>query len=175
MYRDGRIDSGKCSTAERNRIVESPAYSLRSAALEDSLIIARHRASMFMDMGLLQSDEASELTCAAESWLPRLIARGEYVGWLFECDGHVIAGAGALLRQQGPVPGCLRPGKSAHIVNVYTERPYRRKGLARRLMGTALEWCRANQVDHVTLSASAEGRSLYESLGFRSTPEMKLA
>jgi GNAT superfamily N-acetyltransferase len=154
--------------------VESSPYFLRMARHEDSLTIANHRAAMFMDMGLLEMHEAGDLKHTSELWLGRLIVRNEYVGWLVECNGHVIAGAGVLMREQGPVPGCLRVGKWAHIVNVYTERQYRRQGLARRLVTTILEWCRDNNVNHVTLAASAEGRSLYESLGFRPTSDMKL-
>jgi predicted GNAT family N-acyltransferase len=46
--------------------------------------------------------------------------------------------------------------------------------MARALMQIALEWCAANQVDAVILHASAEGRRLYESLGFEPTNEMRL-
>jgi hypothetical protein len=37
-----------------------------------------------------------------------------------------------------------------------------------------LAWCGEERFDHVTLSASDEGRPLYESLGFRATADMKL-
>jgi GNAT superfamily N-acetyltransferase len=130
---------------------------------------------MFKDMDLLEERESSDLTSASELWLARLMVTGGYVGWLVEHDGLVAAGAGVLMREQGPVPGCPRAAKWAHIVNVYTERHHRRQGLARRLMETILDWSQANNVDHVTLSASPDGRSLYESLGFRSTSDMKLA
>jgi len=130
---------------------------------------------MFADMGLLTAQETGELEQASESWVARLLATGEYIGWLAECDGKIVAGAGALMREQGPAPGFPRVGKWVHIVNVYTERPYRRQGIARELMTTILDWCQANAIMHVTLGASADGRALYESLGFRQTSDMKLA
>jgi hypothetical protein len=43
-----------------------------------------------------------------------------------------------------------------NIVNVYTE-----------------PWCEANQVGAAILHSSAEGRPLYESLGFSTTNEMR--
>jgi ribosomal protein S18 acetylase RimI-like enzyme len=61
-----------------------------------------------------------------------------------------------------------------NILNVYTEREHRRRGMARALMQIALEWCAANQVGAVILHASAEGSALYESLGFTPTNEMRL-
>ena len=61
-----------------------------------------------------------------------------------------------------------------NILNVYTERPFRRQGIARRLMHIALDWCRANGIRAVILHASDDGQKLYEQLGFRSTNEMRI-
>jgi predicted GNAT family acetyltransferase len=60
------------------------------------------------------------------------------------------------------------------IVNVYTEPDHRRRGLARRLMVTMLDWLRQEGYGTVSLHASDYGRALYESLGFRATNEMRL-
>ena len=60
------------------------------------------------------------------------------------------------------------------IVNVYTEPAYRRRGLARRLMVAMLEWAHGEGYGTVSLHASDFGRSLYESLGFKATNEMRL-
>ena len=60
------------------------------------------------------------------------------------------------------------------IQNVYTEAEFRRRGLARRLMEAVIAWCRVEGFRTVSLHASLEGRSLYESMGFRATNEMRL-
>ena len=64
--------------------------------------------------------------------------------------------------------------RRGNIINVYTEAAYRRRGLARLLLNTALEWCRTNTIDVVVLHASKEGRHLYKSVGFEPTNEMRL-
>jgi GNAT superfamily N-acetyltransferase len=69
------------------------------------------------------------------------------------------------------VGGTSRRG---NILNVYTEAPHRRKGLARRLMKAVLDWCRFERVPVIILHASDEGRALYESLGFKPTNEMRI-
>ncbi len=46
--------------------------------------------------------------------------------------------------------------------------------LARRIVETAVEACRARGLKRVMLHASDAGRPLYESLGFRQTNEMRL-
>ena len=60
------------------------------------------------------------------------------------------------------------------ILNMYVEREYRRRGIARALMLKMISWCRENRFTSVGLHASEEGRSLYEQLGFKSTNEMRL-
>jgi hypothetical protein len=41
-------------------------------------------------------------------------------------------------------------------------------------METALVWCRNNGIRAVILHSSAAGRPLYDSVGFKSTNEMRL-
>jgi GNAT superfamily N-acetyltransferase len=50
----------------------------------------------------------------------------------------------------------------------------RRQGLARRILQIMIDWCRANDFANVSLHASTAARSLYESLGFLPTNEMRL-
>src|SRR6185437_9694012 len=96
-------------------------YRIRVACGEDSGIIAGHRAAMFRDMGLLSPEEHESLWTASKPWIARTLADGRYKGWLIEHENSVVvAGGGVLLRESGPVPGCLRVGRWAHIVNVYT-------------------------------------------------------
>ena len=51
-------------------------------------------------------------------------------------------------------------------MNVYVAPDHRKRGLARRLMETIIAWARENKITFLQLSASHEGRALYESLGF---------
>ena len=64
--------------------------------------------------------------------------------------------------------------RRATILNMYTDPPFRRQGIARRLMQTMIGWCREQGFVHVTLHASDKGRPLYQSLGFEATNEMRL-
>ena len=149
------------------------SFAIRKAEPGDAGIIALHRTAMFRDMGLVSTaNDFEELRAASESWLASVLAANEYVGWFVTHESDIAAGGGVLIREQFPVPGCHRVGRWAHVMNVYTEPAYRRRGLARRIMRTILEWCEADQIDRVTLSASEEGRALYESLGFHQAPEM---
>jgi GNAT superfamily N-acetyltransferase len=94
------------------------------------------------------------------------MARGEYIGWFVEHDSRVVAGGGALVRDLWATQRSIVPGRHAHIGNIYTEPAHRRRGLARVIMETILDWCAAQAIDNVTLSASPLGRPLYEDMGF---------
>jgi GNAT superfamily N-acetyltransferase len=62
----------------------------------------------------------------------------------------------------------------AVILNVYTEPEFRKRGIARFIMMTILTWLKEQGLRSVNLHASAEGRRLYEKLGFEATNEMRL-
>ncbi len=62
----------------------------------------------------------------------------------------------------------------AWILNIYVEPRFRRRGYARVMTQSLIEWCKARGFQSVALHTSDYGRSLYESLGFRSTNEMRL-
>jgi len=153
----------------------SAEYLIRSAGVDDAKTIVRHRVSMFRDMGSLPAEKSDLLRDASEPWLCERLNDGDYLGWLVEHRGIVVAGGGIFIRESGPVPGCYRRGRWGHIANMYTEPAHRRRGLARRLMETILDWCVWNGIDQVSLAASDEGRPLYESLGFKPTSEMRLS
>jgi GNAT superfamily N-acetyltransferase len=64
--------------------------------------------------------------------------------------------------------------RRATILNVYTDPEYRRRGVARQLMETMIDWCKREGLARVNLRASDTGRHLYESLGFKPSNEMRL-
>jgi GNAT superfamily N-acetyltransferase len=142
------------------------AYALRRAEPQDAAIIATHRASMFLDMGEISAAQVPLLEAVMTPWFAERMERGEYVGWLVEYDARVVAGGGVLLRDLWAMPRALAPGRNAHVGNVYTEPAHRRHGLARLIMEAILDWCAAHAIPLITLSASPDGRPLYEQLGF---------
>ncbi len=154
-------------------IVTPDGYFLRPVTPNDANTIAFQRASMFRDMASISDEEAVELAKASEAWMSRLLQSGEYLGWFVLRENSIVAGGGIHLREMGPIPGCFRLGRWGHIANVYTDPAHRRRGLARLLMNTILDWADLNSIDHLTLAASEDGRRLYESLGFTSTADMK--
>ncbi|HZE88092.1 MAG TPA: GNAT family N-acetyltransferase [Verrucomicrobiae bacterium] len=149
-------------------------YRIRPAAPGDLEIVLHHRRRMFEDMGNTDRPALDAMLKSSAPLLARGLADGTYRGWLVERpEGTVVAGGGVIILEFQSNPIDPRP-RRAWVVNVFTEPPHRRQGLARRLMETMIAWCRADGMRHLYLHASADGRSLYESLGFERTHEMRL-
>lgn len=138
---------------------------------------------MFHDMGSITSGHIDRLIELSRVYLPNAIAQGEYFGWVAsparELD-RVVAGAGVQVRRVLPFPQIRRDGREgvaygrqAIVLNVYTERAFRRQGLARALMHEVLAWARATDLESLVLHAAPDGRVLYEALGFAATNEMR--
>jgi GNAT superfamily N-acetyltransferase len=155
-------------------------YTLRRATAADAGVLSRHRAEMFRDMGELSDDLYDTLLEASRAYFTQAIGDGRYVGWVAELrepPGEIVGGAGLQLRELLPRPDPDRErlvhGSQGLILNVFTERAWRRRGVADALMRELLQWCRANGIESLVLHASGEGRPLYERLGFSPTNEMR--
>src|SRR5271154_2349040 len=143
--------------------------------MADIAIVAHHRVAMFSDMGLVRTPELSDtLLQASQAALAIELAAETYVGWLaISGADQVVAGAGVHVKPQ--LPRISEDGNRVVtaaiplVVNVYTERAWRKQGIARALMEVLMAWASSQHFDRVVLHASDDGRPLYDSLGFIAT------
>jgi ribosomal protein S18 acetylase RimI-like enzyme len=145
----------------------------RAATVADAFLIARHRRAMFHAMGCATPGVLDEMTRSFEPWLVPRLAGGRYLGWI-TCDGLQPIASIGLLFLDWP-PHTLHPvaAERGYILNLFVEPEFRRRGLARALVELCLAEARRRNISVITLHASAEGRPLYESLGFQSSNEMQ--
>ena len=140
-------------------------YRLRAATIDDLDALVAHRVGMFTDMGTIL--DAREVARAFRDWLADAVPSGLYRAWVVEAGrGAIVAGGGLAVLPWPPGPLDCR-GRIAFVYNVYTEPGHRRRGLARRIMDAVHAWCRDEGVLTIGLAASASGRPLYESMGYR--------
>ena len=159
----------------------NPEIAVRLATFRDAEIVAYHRASMFHQMGQLSDQLFEPFQKRSTERLRELFESGEYLGWL-ACPAKqtdkVIAGAGVQLRRTLPHPAGPRAfaeGRHGLIINVFTEPDWRRQGIAKLLLNRIIQWSQEQKLDRLVLHASADGRALYERLGFIATNEMRLS
>ncbi len=158
----------------------SDTIDVRLATTADAPVLARHRAEMFRDMGDLADDYYGPLLAAAEREIAAGLAAGDYVSFVASPHGRpdeIVAGAGIQVRKLLPRPlegnAGIRIGPEAIVLNVFTERAWRRRGIGERLMRHVIDWARTHGMARLVLHASADGRPMYERLGFVPTNEMR--
>ena len=146
---------------------------IRKATLDDIPALLRHRQGMYADMGCNDARAMSRMLETCKPYLATALANGTLHGWL-ACAGEQVVAGGMLLVSPWPSHPYDGQCRRATILNMYTDPAFRRQGIARRLMQTMIDWCRTQGFMNVTLHASDKGRTLYGSLGFAPTNEMRL-
>jgi GNAT superfamily N-acetyltransferase len=146
---------------------------IREGTLADIPTIAHHRRRMCEDMNYTDADALSTMVTVTGDYLRKAISEGSFRSWLACDNGKVVAG-GAVVIVPWPAHAYDLECRRATILNMYTDPEYRRRGIAREIMKTMIEWCKQEGFARVTLHASEHGRHLYESLGFVSNNEMRL-
>jgi GNAT superfamily N-acetyltransferase len=143
-------------------------YRVRAATLDDMDALVHHRIGMFMDMGVAM--DGAQVDRAFREWLAVALPADVYRGWLVETAAReIVAGGGITVIPWPPGPRYLGD-RLAFVYNVYTEPEHRHRGLARRVMDAIHAWCRESGITSIALNASPAGKPLYESMGYRVSP-----
>jgi|ERR1700682_4626380 len=158
----------------------SKEFRIRRATAQDAEIIAWHRARMFQDMGEIIAGDAFEiLRTKTRPLIKEWLENGDYVGWLAtpaDESATVVGGAGIQLQPILPrplSPSKIGEGRQGTIINVFTEPEWRRRGIGSLLMREIMAWARSEDLERILLHASAEGRPVYQKLGFVESNEMR--
>jgi len=151
------------------------ALRIRRARVADAAVIALHRVGMLRDMGFLKPRDAAWLERRSRAYFRTEIPRGSFLGWVAEFEGEAVGSIGVLPRAMLPSPAFRKVLLEPHVLNMYVEPAWRRKGVARALMAAVLAWSRRKGAPRVSLHASKMGRPLYDALGFQPTNELRLA
>jgi GNAT superfamily N-acetyltransferase len=143
----------------------------RRAQPTDAPLLAAHRKSMFLAMGL-PTAKLDPMACDFENWVAAKLAAQSFFAWIVFDGERPVASVGLLLTDWPPVP--FAPGCTlrAYIQSLFVEADCRRQGLGASLVRLCLDEAHRRGVPTVALHASESGRHLYETLGFAATNEM---
>jgi len=133
----------------------------RKATLGDTPALVELRKQQLIDEGLPFRNIDSEL----RDYFSSAIAEGSFIAWLALENGSIVATSGLCLYRLPP--SFFDPaGVVAHITNMFTAKPYRRKGLAAALLTKILDEARTAGASVARLHSSADGKPLYQKFGF---------
>lgn len=146
----------------------------RRAVKEDAERFADVRMEFIQQIRTLANpNDFREKTLA---YLKEHIESDDLLVYLAVEDGVIVSSCMASLYQTPPVPSCPT-GHTADLLNVYTKREFRRRGLAEQLIRMLFVQLRQRGVEKVLLDYTEDGLPLYQKLGFVELPhqmELKL-
>ena len=138
---------------------------IRKATVEDIDILIRLRIDYLVtDNGNLAKDEETAIRSQLATYFPKHI-NDDFIAILAEKDSNVVSTAFLAISEKPANPAFIT-GKTGTLLNVLTYPEYRRKGLATRVVSLLIEEARKSGVSSIDLSATQDGKPLYEKLGF---------
>ena len=159
-----------------NEPSKTNGFTLRQATEQDIRQLSIHHRKMFEEIwekNGQQIDNASsiEIEQAYSRKLSKELPVGSCRSWLIENGNQIVASGAITVVSLVPTPSDFS-SKVAYLHSMYTEKAFRGKSFANRIVRKALEYCRANGIKRMFLNASEAGRPIYERIGFSSWPEM---
>ena len=149
-------------------------YNIRKADLNDLPAIVDYRIIMFQTF-IKETYDWQAVREFEIKYFQEKMQDKQFAAWVAETgEGEIIATAAVSFYETAPKPWNLE-SKYAFVSSMYTEPDYRRQGIGGCLLKEALDYSRRRGITHATLHASKSGKSLYESFGFETTNEMRLA
>jgi GNAT superfamily N-acetyltransferase len=148
-------------------------FNLVYAGLEDVELLAAQRLNLLREVHPELGTKIEESEVRTREWIRKRLADGRLTGFVVRTQDGKVAGSGCIwLRDEQPRPTNLSM-VAPYLMSMYTAPEFRRKGVARLIVQSALKWCREHGYERVNLHASEAGKPLYESLGFLPTTEMR--
>ncbi|MDE5793139.1 MAG: GNAT family N-acetyltransferase [Muribaculaceae bacterium] len=99
------------------------------------------------------------------------IADGTHVAFVASYDG-VECGCGAVCFTD-ELPSPDNPtGRCAYLMNIYVREAFRKHGIAHRVVSHLIDVAKKRGCGKIYLETTADGKSVYSSLGFKDMPDM---
>lgn len=148
-------------------------FNLFYAGPEDIELLVEQRLKMWREVHPELEMKIEESEGWTREWTEKKLKEAKLVGFLAKTKDGRLAGSGCIwLRDEQPRPTNPRM-IVPYLMSMYTEPEFRRRGVAKLIVQSALKWCKERGYERVVLHASDAGRPLYESLGFEPTTEMR--
>lgn len=109
--------------------------------------------------------EDIDIRPALRDYYYRHMEDGTFVSWLAVEDGKIVGTSGMSFVEKPPYFGCPS-GKVGLLSSMFTDRAYRRRGIAKELLSRVVEEARKYGCGTVQITASDMGVLLYSDFGF---------
>lgn len=120
---------------------------------------------MLAELRELDGSEMERTAAANRRYFHDKLANGEFIAFLAEAEGEIVATSGLVLWERPPTSGSR--GIDGYIMNMYTVPEWRGRGIASALLEHLVRCAQEAGAGRVFLRAvSRKGRRIYQRLGF---------
>ncbi len=168
--------SSKGIIGKRNEI-EKESIVYRRASINDVPVLVDYRVRFLNELlNHLENDETSVVRKSLLEYFTKAIPSNDFVAWVAEYEGKMIATAGMVVWQKPAKYGGVESGKLGYLLNFYTVPEARRKGICTQLLNELIKEAKLAGLKYLHLHASEEGINLYRKAGFvePDQPELEL-
>ena len=137
----------------------------RKASQRDIYRLAELPIKQLIDEGY---PETTDIRDDLKRYFTTSLENGSLICWVGEINGEILATAGICFYQL-PSTFSNPSGRIAYITNMYTDKTYRKQGVASHLLEKLIEEAKSQNYSSVRLHASIHGKGIYEKAGFVDT------
>jgi pyroglutamyl-peptidase len=139
---------------------------IRRATVEDIDVLVEMRLALQREIGALYADAPAEGAAQANrQYLQWAMPAGEFLAWVAEANGHLVACSGLVFYSRMPGMHGLA-SREAYVMNMYTHPAYRRLGIASELLNRMIQFAKNRGARRIWLRATSMGKPIYEKIGF---------
>jgi len=140
---------------------------LRKATLNDVELLVRLRIDYLTEdrCKMLQGEETAVKT-QLRTYFTKHIPDNTFIAILAEDESRVISTAFLSVSEKPANPAFIT-GSTGTLLNVLTYTEYRKKGFATKVINMIIDEAKKAGVSRIDLSATSEGKYVYEKIGFR--------
>jgi len=139
---------------------------LRRATENDIDTLIKYRLLFLKESyGVPSKELEARLLISLRQYFVRSLKDGIYIAWIAEYENRPVGFSGMVIREQ-PGNFDLPTGRSGYILNIFTLKEFRKKGIASLLMQKLIEEGRYIKLDRLELRATIDGEPIYRKIGF---------
>lgn len=138
---------------------------IRKATIKDLELLVQLRFDYIaMNMGILTAEEEMRIHKQLNEYFTKHI-EVDFIAYFAEVDEQVVSVAYLAIFEKPANPHMIT-GRTGTLLNVFTRKEYRRKGLSSQVISRLIEEAKAMDISYIELSATEDGQPLYKKLGF---------
>lgn len=138
---------------------------IRKATTEDIVDLIQLRIDYLTEhFGSLYDAQQAQIRAQLDIYF-RAHLLHDFIAYIAQINNHAIATA-FLVVQEKPANPRFLTGRTGLLLNVYTLKEYRRRGVAKQLLNRIIDDARTLSLSYIELTATEAGKHLYDSLGF---------